>query len=620
VAFIGELMRAMLSPIRLMAMAIFVATSLPSAAGPPNVLVILTDDQGFGDLSSSGNPHLKTPQLDRLRSEGVDFRRFIAAPTGAATRAKLLSGRHEFRCGVSHELAGRNLIRPDVPLLPEVFKSAGYRTAIIGKWGLGEAFPCRPEDRGFEEIWVFGGGGLGQTPDRWGNTNVDPWVRTREGWVARTGYCTQVWVTEAKRYLAARAADQKPFFLHLALNAPHAPYEAPVGTAARFLKAGLQEPAASFHAMIEDLDVRVGELLAELDRLKLAEQTIVVFLGSNGSALGTWNAGLRGINGSPDEGGVRVPACIRWPGKITAGRQITHLVSAEDMSETVVRACGLEPPIGWGGDGVDLSAALLGKAEFNTERLIYTHVGGWSGDDRPDRHRSVGFAVRNDRWLLTGLELFDIAADSGQQSNVFEAHQDVATRLLAAYGTWWNSIQPTVREPVRYMIGDSRQKVVRLTANDWWPSREVTGAVGAERLETQAAIRRTLAALASGGSVPETAGHWKLRVAQDGHYRVTLTLLPNEAGEAERKQLGQLKAGMVHLRTDKRELQMQVLKGATAVTLRLDLSAGALDLEAWFSGQLPAGRILGALFAEIEREGDRKRPELEIDFRTVPKK
>ena len=609
----------MFSTIRLLAMAIFTVASL-RAATPPNVLVILTDDQGYGDLSSSGNPHLKTPHLDRLRSEGVDFKRFIAAPTGAATRAEWFSGRHEFRCGVSHGLAGRNLIRADVPLLPEIFQKAGYRTAIIGRWGLGEAYPCRPEDRGFDEVWVHGGSGLGQTADRWGNSNTDPWVRTVNGWVARSGYCTHVWVSEAKRWLSARAADRKPFFLHLGLNAPHAPYEAPIGTAERFRKAGLTEPTASFYAMIEDLDGQVGELLAELDRLGMAENTVVMFLGDNGSPLGTWNAGMRGQKGSVDEGGVRVPACIRWPGKIPAGRAVTEMVSALDGFKSLTRLAGLELPTGWQGDGVDWSAAVLGKEPFLQQRQLISHVGGWSGDDRPERHRSQGFAVRDGRWLLTGLELFDMAADGGQQENVFAAHQEEATRLLAAYGSWWTGIQQTVREPVRYIVGSPRQKIVQLNASEWWPSREVIGAVGAEQLAMQTAIRRTLVAFGKGETLPDTTGHWKLRVAEDGHYRVMLSLFPAAAPEAERDLLGQLKPGMVHLRTDKRELQMQVVKGATAVTLRMDLSAGDMDMEAWFSDQLPQGRLLGAFFAEIEREGPRKRPELELDFHTVPKK
>jgi arylsulfatase A-like enzyme len=611
---------AMLFFIWLLATGILAALPLRAAAGPPNVLVVMTSDQGYGDLSSSGHPQLKTPHLDRLRGEGADFKRCIAAPDGTATRAEVLSGCHEFRCGVSHRLAGRNLPRAGVVFLPEVFKAAGYRTGLIGRWGLGEAFPCRPEDRGFEDVWVCGGAGLGQTADRWGNGNLDPWVRTHAGWEARAGYSTQVWVAEAKRWLGARATERRPFFLHLGLTAPHAPYEAPAGTAEHFLKAGMKEPAASFHAMIEDLDGRVGELLAELDRLGLAEDTIVVFTGDNGSAQGTWDAGLRGAHGSPDEGGVRVPACVRWPGKIAAGTTVTPMVSTLDWFETLLRLAGLKPPTGWRGDGVDLSAALLGKAAFPGGRMLFTHVGAWPGDDSPERHRSVGFAVRDDRWLLSGLELFEMAADGGQRENGFEAHQHEATRLLAAYGAWWRGIQQPVREPVRYVIGHERQPIVWLTASDWWPCREVSGAVGAEGLATQAAVRRTLAALAAGATVPETAGLWKLQVAQDGHYRVTLTLLPAEAGAAERTRLGQLKAGVVHLRTGKRESKMPVSKGATAVTLRLDLSAGELDLETWFTGQLPGGRILGAFFAEIAREGPRKRPELELDFHTVPKK
>ncbi|MCX6876843.1 MAG: arylsulfatase [Verrucomicrobia bacterium] len=601
-------------------MAIPAMTSLRAAAERPNVVLILTDDQGYGDLSSSGNPYLRTPNLDRLRAESTDFSRCIAAPGGAATRAELLSGKHEFRCGISHSTAGRNLIRREVPLLSDVLVSAGYRTAIIGTWDLGEAYPCRPEDRSFQDVFVHGGGGIGQTPDRWGNAYVDPWIRRKSGWEATQGYCTQVFVAEAKRWLAARAEDQQPFFLYLALNVPHAPYEAPAGTAKRFLQAGLKEPSASFYAMIEDLDTKVGDLLAELERLQLAAATIVVFLGDNGSACGIWNAGMRGTKGSPDDGGVRVPACIRWPEKIAPKRVVTSLTSPLDLFPTLVRLCGVALPADSSGDGLDLSAALLGKAEFPTGRILFTHVGQWPGDDPPERHRSQGFAVRDQRWLLSGLELFDMAADPGQQTNVFEQHTADAARLLGAYGTWWNSIRATVREPVRYIIGDFHQPVVRLTAADWWPSREVNGAASAASLSTQAAIRRTLTTLAAGGVVAETSGHWKLRAASAGHYRITLAPLPAEASEEERAKIGQLKAGTVHLRTGKREVRMDLLKGASAVTLRLDLAVGELDLEAWFTGQLPAGRILGTCFAEIERLGERKRPEIELDFRTIPKK
>lgn len=618
---ISDLMNAMLYATRLLAMAILAMLSPRVVAQHPNVLLILSDDQGYGDLSSSGNPQLRTPNIDRLRASGTDFSRCLAAPGGAATRAELLSGKHEFRCGVSHSLAGRNLIRPEVPLLPEVFLTAGYRTAIIGKWHLGEALPCRPEDRGFQDVCVFGGDGLGQTPDRWGNGYVDPWLRRNDGWVATRGYCTQVLVDEAKRWLGARAADHQPFFLYLALNAPHTPYEAPAGTAQRVLeRTGLQEPAASFYAIIEDLDAGVGDLLTELERLQLAADTVVVFLGANGSALGTWNAGMRGIKGSVDEGGVRVPACIRWPAKIAAGRVVEALASPMDWFPTLANLCGVALPAAWAGDGLDLAPSLLDKAGFPQDRLLFTHIGGWPGDDSPDRHRLQGFAVRDSRWRLCGLELFDMAADPSQRHNVFEAQPEVATRLLAGYGAWWNGLRATLREPVRYLIGDARQKVVHLTANDWWPSREVNGAASAASQSSQSAIRRTLTALSHGEAVAETSGHWKLHAASDGHYQIKLSPLPAEADAAERTQIGQLKAGTVHIRTGKREVQMNLLKGATTVTLSMDMAAGDLDLEAWFTGQLSDARILGAFFADIERVGERLRPDIDLDIHRIPKK
>ena len=213
-----------------------------------------------------------------------------------------------------------------------------------------------------------------------------------------------------------------------------------------------------------------------------------------------------------------------------------------------------------------------------------------------------------------------MAADPSQRHNVFEAQPEVATRLLAGYGAWWNGLRATLREPVRYLIGDARQKVVHLTANDWWPSREVNGAASAASQSSQSAIRRTLTALSHGEAVAETSGHWKLHAASDGHYQIKLSPLPAEADAAERAQIGQLKAGTVHIRAGKREVQMNLLKGATAVTLSMDMAAGDLDLEAWFTGQLSDARILGAFFADIERVGERLRPDIDLDIHTIPKK
>ncbi|MCU0779813.1 MAG: sulfatase-like hydrolase/transferase [Akkermansiaceae bacterium] len=591
----------MISIFRCLGLAIGVAATC-LAAERPNVLVITTGEHGPGELSSGGHPRLKTPHLDRLRGQGMDFRLMVGAPTATATRVQLLTGCHEFHSGVSHTLAGRNLPRPDRPMLPEWFRKAGYRTALIGRWGLGESLPCRPEDRGFQEVFVIGGGELGALADHWGNAATDPLMRTATGWVAKQGAALQVFADEARRFLVARAADGERFFLLLDLGAAR-----PSGLA-----------GAAREAALEACDRVIGELLDLLQSGGLADATLVLFTGLGGAPEGTWNAGLKGAAGSVDEGSVRVPACVRWPGKIAAGGRCESLASAMDWFATLPALCAAAPASAGAGEGRNLAAFLLGKDDLPVGGAVFSHAGGWSGDDRPERHQSVGFAVRHGGWLLSGLELFDLATDPSQRRDLFADRPEVGTRLLADYGIWWASALPALRQPVRTVAGDPRQPVIRLTASDWWPSREKPGLAGAETLATQAAARALLERLAQAEPVAETSGLWKLAIACDGHYRVTVSLVPTTAPREEIDRLGQLKPGKVHLRTGRKEIVMEVVKGATAVTLNLDLSAGGLDLEIWFDGQLPGGGMLGALFAEIERTGERKLPELELDFRTKP--
>lgn len=591
-----------------------------AAAAGPNVVVVLTDDQGYGDLSCHGNPHLATARLDTLRAQSTAFERFFVSPTCAPTRAALLTGRHEFRCGVSHTIMGRSLLRPGIPTLADCFGAAGYQTAVIGKWHLGDAFPCRPEDRGFGHVFVHGGGGIGQTPDHWGNRYHDPWIRTRGGWRPTQGYCTDVFFDEALRWLGERAERHEPFLLWLATNVPHSPYDPPRGGDEKFRQAGLGDPAAPFYAMIENLDANVGRLLDRLDALGLAQDTVVVFLTDNGSAVGHWNAGMRGRKGTADEGGVRVPCFIRWPGRIVAGRVVAEPAAHVDLLPTLAGLCGVAAGDAGELDGVDLAPVLAGGGAMPAGRVFFTHVGRWPGDDGPARHRATNFSVRDARWRLVGTALYDMAADPGQQHDVFGSHDAEAVRLLAAYGDWWGRVLPEVRLPVRYQVGGDRQAVVRLTAHDWWPARECACADGAARLWSQDAVRRVLRAVRAGGEGlgGGLSGHWKLTAARAGHYRVRMALLPPEAPAAERVELARLRAGSAHVRANRGEVRMAVLDGASEVTLGIDLEAGAVDLEAWFGGQLAADAPLGAMFVEIERTGERKLPVPDIRAEPAP--
>jgi arylsulfatase A-like enzyme len=591
--------------------AISIALSGLLPAAPPNVIVVITDDQGYGDLSAHGNPNLKTPLLDKFRGESTAFERFHVSPTCAPTRAALMTGLHEFRCGVSHTIMGRSLLKPGIPTLPEMFKAAGYRTGIFGKWHLGDAYPCRPEDRGFEDVFVHGGGGIGQTPDYWGNSYFDPMIRRRAGWEKTNGYCTDVFFKEAIGWMRGHVSEERPFFLYLATNAPHAPYIPPAGSP--------QDEIAAFYAMIGNIDANFGRLMTALDEAGVAKNTIIVFLTDNGSAIAKANAGMKGRKGSPDEGGTRVPCFIRWPDKIPAGRKVNELAAHIDLLPTLTSLCGVARPAGWEGDGMDLSQPLLGKGDFPGERELFIQVGRWKGDQAASRFRARDFAVRDARWRLVGLELFDMQSDPGQTQNVFAEYPAEARRLLTDYGRWWDEILPVVREPVRYVIGAEDCPLVRLTAHDWWPSKE-TEASGAEVCVTHDAIKRLLKSIqvaATRNPVPSISGHWKLQSAREGNYEIGFALLPPEATAAERSELGRLRKGTAHIRAGQEEIQLEIREGASSFKMPMDLEAGPLDLEVWFDGQLLNERILGAFFASIEYKGPRKAPKIEFKPKPV---
>jgi len=547
---------------RLMAMAIVATAPLAARPTGPDVLIIVVPPAA-GEAGA-------TPHLDRLRDEGTVLGRCLGSAGAAATAAALLSGRHEFHNGVTDDSGGRNVLREEAALLPAVVAAAGYATAAIGKWPFADHLPSRPEDKGFDHVFVHGGGGVGRTGDRWGNRRTDPWMRLRSGWQRATGQAANVAVDEAARWLTEREeAASSPAFVWLT----------PDGTLA-------------------EVDAALPPLLAAL-----RENTLAVVVSAKGG---------------PD---LQLDCFFRWPGNIAAAGEINTLSSVTDVFPTLAAAAGVALDPNWEGDGLDLSGALLGSAEAPAARLVFSHPGAWPAGDSADRHRSNGFSVHDGRWLLQGLDLFDTAADPGRERNRFEEMPEEAARLLMAYGQWWERVRPGLAAPVRPIVGDPRQPRVQLTAADWWPSRQAVGAVSSRELGHQATLRRTLGALAAGSPpVPETAGHWKIRVARDGHYQVRLAKLPAEADEAEQRRLAPLRAGTVHLRAGAREIRGQMQEGAPAAILGIDLSAGDIDLEAWMTGQLGGDRILGLFFATITRAGERKLPDFGLELGTTPPK
>ncbi len=299
--------------------------SNPEQATRPNVIIVMTDDQGYGDLGAHGNNIIKTPNLDKLYGESTRLTNFHVSPTCSPTRAALLTGHYNNRTAVWHTKSGRSLIHVDEKVMAETFKSSGYATGIFGKWHLGDNYPFRPRDKGFDEVVVHFGGGIGNTHDYWGNDYFDDHYSHNGTYQEYEGYCTDVWFSEAMRFIEKN--QDRPFFCYISTNAPHSPHHVPQKYIDLYQQEGLNgNPGAEFYGMVTNIDHNLGLLVKKIDKLNLTQSTILIFLTDNGSGGGLgldqdqfligqgFNAGMRGKKGSQYEGGHRVPFFLRWPG------------------------------------------------------------------------------------------------------------------------------------------------------------------------------------------------------------------------------------------------------------------------------------------------------------------
>ncbi|MHC4574961.1 MAG: arylsulfatase [Planctomycetota bacterium] len=305
----------------------------------PNVVLVITDDQGYGELACHGNKIIKTPIFDKLHEESTRFTAFHVSPTCSPTRASLMTGRHEFRSGVTHTYRERERLSLDAVTIAQVLSKAGYKTGIFGKWHLGDEEPYQPHNRGFDEVFIHGAGGIGQSykcscGDAPGNKYFDPVIRHNRTFVKTKGYCTDVFFTQALRWI--KHNKDRRFFAYIAANTPHSPLVCSEEYSKPYLDAGLDQKAAAYYGMITNIDDNVGRLRGKLDEWGLTEKTLLIFMTDNGHSMGhLYNAGMRSKKGSPYEGGTRVPAFFRWPGRTRAGVDIYRYVS--NLSGTVRR-------------------------------------------------------------------------------------------------------------------------------------------------------------------------------------------------------------------------------------------------------------------------------------------
>ena len=437
------------------------------AARRPNIIYVITDDQGYGDIASHGNPILKTPHLDRLRDESVRLTEYHVSPTCAPTRAALLTGRHEFRSGITHTILERERLAPAATTLPQLLASAGYTSGIFGKWHLGDEDDYQPGKRGFDRVFIHGAGGIGQSypgscGDVPGNAYTNPIIRSDGEFVQTKGYCTDVFFREAESWIEACQKEKKPFFCYIATNAPHSPYDPPPGgreqtyreslAAAGVKNAKQLTDTASFFAMIENIDANMGRLMAKLDEWGIADDTLLVFTTDNGTAAGAhvFNDGMRGTKGTPYRGGTRVPAFWRWKGMLPEGVDVPAVTAHIDVLPTLCEITGatIPPVVAEKVEGRSLVPLLTDAAADWPDRPLITHVGRWErGQAAESRYQNC--RIREGRWSLVNTknrpdawELYDIASDPAEKHDLAAAQPDVVKRLAATYDAWWKSVQP----------------------------------------------------------------------------------------------------------------------------------------------------------------------------------
>lgn len=432
-----------------------------ATAARPNVIVIMTDDQGWGDLSVHGNPHLATPHLDSLARDGVSFDRFYVSPVCSPTRAEFLTGRYHPRSGVRSTSQGGERMNADEQTIADVFKGAGYSTALFGKWHSGMQWPYHPNARGFEEFYGFCSG-------HWGDY-FSPWLEHNGEPVTGHGFLIDDLTQRAMQFMSQGKTTGKPFFLCLSYNTPHSPMQVPDQWWEKFSNKpispqpnGRQKDAPrhtrAAWAMCENIDGNVGRLLAKIDELSISGQTLILFLSDNGPNGARWNGGMKGIKGSVDEGGVRSPLLVRWPGKVPAGKRVAPLAAAIDLLPTLAAMAEIPLTSPKPLDGVNL-APLLTDPEKNSatwpERKIVSH---WAGK----------ISVRTRQYRLDAAgRLYDMIADPGQSIDVAAAHPDITRELTAAAAEWRKTVLPASGKDERpFVIAHPAATWTHLPARD----------------------------------------------------------------------------------------------------------------------------------------------------------
>lgn len=490
----------------------------------PNVILVLADDQGYGDIACNGNPHIKTPHMDALRNDGVSFVDFHVATTCSPTRAGIMTGQYCNKVDVWHTIKGRYFLKRNVPTIADAFGSAGYATGIFGKWHLGDGYPYRPQDRGFREVLVHNGGGVGQLPDYWGNDYFDDTYFHNEEPVKFEGYCTDVWFENAMKFMEKNVREDKPFFCYLPTNAAHGPHHVP-NEYRDLYKDNPEVLNPNFYGMITNIDDNLGRLRQQLSEWGIADNTILIYMTDNGTdeshvkmdkngfVQEGYNAGMRGVKSWPYEGGHRVPFFIYWKdGNITGGKTIGQLSSYIDIMPTLLDLCNIPLSNDNQVDGTSLKPVLTGQdAGHLKDRTVFVDT---QREEFLIKWKQACVMTQQWRYLVVNGEeqLYDVQQDPGQKNNILASFPEVRSRLRTAYEHWWEKVEEHASPYCYTDIGGENARNTILYADashmeDGFPAFN------------QQLVRRG----------HKAKGFWTVNIAEAGRYSIELRRYPRES-------------------------------------------------------------------------------------------
>ena len=568
---------------------------MPHSESRPNIILILTDDQGYGDLSCLGNPILNTPNLDQLYAESVRLTDFHVAPMCTPTRGELMTGYDSLNNGATFVCMGRSLLKADLPTMADILSDNGYHTGHFGKWHLGDNYPYRPQDRGFHETIHHPGWGITSAPDYYENDYFDDHYRHRDEIKQYKGYCTDVWFEESIKWMQGCHNRNEPFFAYIATNAPHGPLWVPDEYREPYINE-VRRDEASFFGMISSIDKNMGTLERFLIKNGIGDDTIIIFMTDNGTASGEniYNAGMRGKKTSLYEGGHRVPCFIRWPGgAISGGQDIGGVTRGTDVLPTLIDLCQLKTPDGWRCDVISLASHIKHPTPSINQRVSFIQYG--HENNGVYGHTEKGHAaVLWQNWrLVHGKELYNIQTDPGQTENLSHDNIDLVTRLEYEYESWWDKSKETLSHYQPITIGSTAENPVRLCSSDWaWVYAD-----------NQSGVR---------GSVKDS-GTWHINVALPGMYDFTLRRWPEESGLGISDTAPAMhgidgswpegKALPVHsasLKAGTLEARSPVEANASGQTFHIPLGAGSTTIKSWWYDK-EKNALAGAYYLTVER-------------------